>query len=58
MNCARSCHRLARMADGLARIAEIVRSMKEFSYADQREMSQVDLNRGINSTLDDTAEVA
>jgi signal transduction histidine kinase len=25
--------------------------MKEFSYADQREMSQVDLNRAINSTL-------
>jgi PAS domain S-box-containing protein len=42
---------LARMADGLGRIAEIVRSMKEFSYADQREMSQVDLNRAINSTL-------
>jgi PAS domain S-box-containing protein len=42
---------LARMADGLERIAEIVRSMKEFSYADQREMSQVDLNRAINSTL-------
>jgi PAS domain S-box-containing protein len=42
---------LARVADGLGRIAEIVRSMKEFSYADQREMSQVDLNRAINSTL-------
>jgi PAS domain S-box-containing protein len=42
---------LARVADGLDRIAEIVRSMKEFSYADQREMSQVDLNRAINSTL-------
>ena len=42
---------LARMADGLGRIAEIVRSMKEFSYADQREMSQVDLNRAISSTL-------
>jgi signal transduction histidine kinase len=39
------------VADGLGRIAEIVRSMKEFSYADQREMSQVDLNRAINSTL-------
>jgi PAS domain S-box-containing protein len=42
---------LARVADGLGRIAEIVRSMKEFSYADQREMSQVDLNRAINTTL-------
>jgi two-component system, NtrC family, sensor kinase len=42
---------LDRIADGLGRIAEIVRSMKEFSHADQREMSQVDLNRAINSTL-------
>jgi len=42
---------LERMADGLGRIAEIVRSMKDFSHADQREMSQVDLNRAIASTL-------
>jgi two-component system, NtrC family, sensor kinase len=42
---------LDRIVDGLGRIAEIVRSMKEFSHADQREMSQVDLNRAINSTL-------
>lgn len=42
---------LARVADGLARIAEIVRSMKEFSHVDQREKSQVDLNRAINSAL-------
>ena len=42
---------LERMADGVARIAEIVRSMKEFSHADKREMSQVDLNRAIKSTL-------
>jgi PAS domain S-box-containing protein len=42
---------LDRVADGLARIAEIVRSMKEFSHVDQREMSRVDLNRAINSTL-------
>jgi PAS domain S-box-containing protein len=41
---------LDRVADGLMRIAEIVRSMKDFSH-DQREMSQVDLNRAINSTL-------
>ena len=33
---------LDRVVDGLGRIAEIVRSMKEFSHADQREMSQVD----------------
>jgi PAS domain S-box-containing protein len=42
---------LDRVADGLARIAEIVRSMKEFSHADQAEMSRVDLNRSIRSTL-------
>ncbi|MDF3019997.1 MAG: hypothetical protein K0Q92_1300 [Steroidobacteraceae bacterium] len=42
---------LDRMADGLARIAEIVRSMKEFSHADQAEKSPVDLNRAIKSTL-------
>jgi signal transduction histidine kinase len=42
---------LDRVADGLARIAEIVRSMKEFSHADQAEMSRVDLNRAIRSTL-------
>jgi PAS domain S-box-containing protein len=42
---------LDRVVDGLARIAEIVRSMKEFSHADQDEMSRVDLNRAIASTL-------
>jgi PAS domain S-box-containing protein len=42
---------LDRMSDGLARIAEIVRSMKEFSHTDRREMSPVDLNRAIKSTL-------
>jgi signal transduction histidine kinase len=40
-----------RVVDGLARIAEIVRSMKEFSHVDQREMARIDLNRAINSTL-------
>jgi PAS domain S-box-containing protein len=42
---------LTRVADGLSRIAEIVRSMKHFSHADQNEMSQVDLNASIASTL-------
>ncbi|MEO8061189.1 MAG: ATP-binding protein [Pseudomonadota bacterium] len=42
---------LTRVADGLSRIAEIVRSMKDFSHADQNEMSQVDVNRAVNSTL-------
>ncbi len=39
------------MADGLSRIAVIVRSMKDFSHADQNEVAQVDLNRCIESTL-------
>jgi signal transduction histidine kinase len=42
---------LDRVVDGLGRIAEIVRSMKELSHADQHEMSRVDLNRAVNSTL-------
>ncbi|HEV7606221.1 MAG TPA: ATP-binding protein [Steroidobacteraceae bacterium] len=39
------------VAEGLGRIAEIVRSMKDFAHADQKEMSKVDLNRAIASTL-------
>ncbi|HEU4780469.1 MAG TPA: ATP-binding protein [Steroidobacteraceae bacterium] len=42
---------MARVAEGLSRITEIVRSMKDFSHADQREMGEVDLNRAISSTL-------
>jgi len=42
---------LTRVAEGLSRIAEIVRSMKVFSHADQNEMSDVDLNCSIASTL-------
>ena len=42
---------LTLVADGLGRIAEIVRSMKDFAHADQNEMSHVDLNRAIASTL-------
>jgi PAS domain S-box-containing protein len=42
---------LKRVSEGLARIAEIVRSLKDFSHADQNQMSQVDLNRAVNSTL-------
>lgn len=40
-----------RAIEGLERIGEIVRSMKEFSYPDQSEMSGVDLNRAVQSTL-------
>jgi two-component system, NtrC family, sensor kinase len=39
------------VADGLSRIAEIVRSMKDFAHADQNEMCEVDINRSIASTL-------
>jgi PAS domain S-box-containing protein len=42
---------LDRAIDGLARIAEIVQSMKEFSHADQEAMCPVDLKRAILSTL-------
>jgi signal transduction histidine kinase len=42
---------LKRVSEGLTRIAETVRSLKDFSHADQDEMSGVDLNRAINSTL-------
>jgi PAS domain S-box-containing protein len=42
---------LTLVADGLTRIAEIVRSMKDFAHADQSQMSPVDLNRAIASTL-------
>jgi two-component system NtrC family sensor kinase len=42
---------LTRMAEGLSRIAEIVRSMKDFSHADQDAICQVDLNHALRSTL-------
>ena len=42
---------LESMADGLRRIAEIVRSMKQFSRADEREMGAVDINSAIQATL-------
>jgi signal transduction histidine kinase len=41
----------ARCRDGLARVAEIVRAMKEFAHPDAKEMAPVDLNRAIQSTL-------
>ncbi len=42
---------LGRSQDGLGRIATIVRAMKDFAHPDGREMSAVDLNAGIRSTL-------
>ena len=40
-----------RALDGLARVAKIVRSMKEFAHPDSSEMTPVDLNAAIESTL-------
>jgi signal transduction histidine kinase len=37
--------------DGLARVATIVRSVKEFAHPDQSEVTSVDLNRAIENTL-------
>jgi two-component system, NtrC family, sensor kinase len=42
---------LERALDGLDRVAAIVRSMKEFAHPDQREMTEVDLNHAVESTL-------
>ncbi len=43
---------LDRALEGLGRVATIVRSLKEFAHPDEREMTLVDLNRVIASTLD------
>jgi PAS domain S-box-containing protein len=40
-----------RALEGLHRVATIVRSMKEFAHPDMKEMSSVDLNHAIQSTL-------
>ncbi len=40
-----------RCVDGLGRVATIVRSLKEFAHPSGKEMSAVDLNRAIQSTL-------
>jgi signal transduction histidine kinase/HAMP domain-containing protein len=37
--------------DGLKRVAIIVRSMKEFAHPDATEMTDIDINRAIESTL-------
>jgi signal transduction histidine kinase/HAMP domain-containing protein len=37
--------------EGLGRVATIVRSMKEFAHPDSNEMTSVDINRAIESTL-------
>jgi two-component system, NtrC family, sensor kinase len=40
-----------RCFDGISRISSIVGAMKEFAHPGQREKSQVDLNRALQSTL-------
>jgi len=40
-----------RSLEGLSRIADIVRSMKDFAHPDQKEARLVDLNSAISSTL-------
>jgi signal transduction histidine kinase len=42
---------LDRALEGLDRVTVIVRSMKEFAHPDRKEMTAVDLNQAINSTL-------
>jgi signal transduction histidine kinase len=42
---------LERSTEGLLKVSEIVRSMKMFAHPDQREMTQVDLNEAIKTTV-------
>ena len=42
---------IERTLDGAERVSVIVRSMKEFAHPDQKEMTTVDLNRAILTTL-------
>src|SRR5262249_25632202 len=42
---------LERSLEGLERVAGIVRSMKEFAHPDRKEMTAVDINQSIRSTL-------
>ncbi|MEQ1758699.1 MAG: ATP-binding protein [Vicinamibacterales bacterium] len=42
---------IERSIDGLSRVTTIVKSMKEFAHPDRKEMTLVDLNQGIQSTL-------
>ena|GEM_PF-2109347 len=42
---------LERSIEGLDRVATIVRSMKEFAHPDQKDMTTIDLNRAVQSTL-------
>jgi signal transduction histidine kinase len=42
---------IERSIEGLGRIAEIVRSMKEFAHPDEKEKAATDLNKALASTL-------
>ncbi len=42
---------IARAGDGVTRVADIVRAMKEFAHPDTSEQSPADLNRAIETTL-------
>ena len=42
---------LERSTDGLQKVAEIVRSMKQFAYPDQKQMVPTDINESIRTTL-------
>jgi len=42
---------IERSLEGLGRVTSIVRSMKDFAHPDQKEMTAVDLNRCVSSTL-------
>jgi PAS domain S-box-containing protein len=42
---------ISRAADGVARVTDIVRAMKEFAHPDGSEQSPADLNRAIATTL-------
>ncbi|RMH17178.1 MAG: hybrid sensor histidine kinase/response regulator [Gemmatimonadetes bacterium] len=42
---------VARAGEGVQRVAEIVRAMKEFAHPDQREKSETDLNHAIENAL-------
>jgi PAS domain S-box-containing protein len=44
-------HAIEQSIDGIDRVAQIVRAMKEFSHPGSREKSPVDLNHGIENTL-------
>jgi PAS domain S-box-containing protein len=44
-------HALAQTLEGVGRVAEIVRAMKDFSHPDEKEKVAVDVNRGLRSTI-------